>query len=107
MDEVGLLITHITRQGLLLFSSIGMEGTVLHGRKVFVGDRAIPGVIGTKVWHHVEEQERDAPIKNENLYIDIGAKDRTDAGALVSLGDCVVLDGPFALWKTKDCRTCP
>lgn len=95
MDEVGLLVTHITDQGLLLFSSIGMEGPVLQGRKVFVGDCAIPGVIGAKVWHHVEEKERDAPIKTESLYIDIGAKDRNDAAALVSLGDCVVLEGPL------------
>jgi endoglucanase len=86
MDEVGLLVTHVTEEGLLRFSPIGIDPRVLHGRRVLVGGK-VPGVIGAKAGHHLTDEEKDAPLKAEHLYIDIGALTRQEAALLASPGD--------------------
>lgn len=95
MDEVGLLITAITGEGLLKFSPIGIDPRVLHGRRVRIGDAGIPGVVGAKAWHHLGEDEREAELKAEGLYIDIGASSKDEAASVVSLGDAACFDAPF------------
>jgi endoglucanase len=95
MDEVGLLITHITEHGLLRFTPIGIDVRVLCGRRVLIGDGAVPGVVGAKAWHHLEEPERKGELEASMLYIDVGASSRAEAGALVTPGDAAVIDEPF------------
>lgn len=95
MDEVGLLITAITGEGLLKFSPIGIDPRVLHGRRVRIGDAGILGVIGAKAWHHLEDDEREAELKADGLYIDIGASSKDEAASVVSLGDAACFDAPF------------
>lgn len=95
MDEVGMLVTRITGEGLLKFSPIGIDPRVLHGRRVRIGDNDIPGVIGAKVWHHLKSSERDGEMKSDGLYIDIGAEDKDEAASVVSPGDSVTFDEPF------------
>ena len=67
MDEVGFIITHIAGDGMLHFETVGgITAAVTAGRPVLVGDREIPGVIGTTVaeggtrpiWR-IEEGERE------------------------------------------------
>jgi putative aminopeptidase FrvX len=96
MDEVGMLVTRVTDEGLLRFSPIGIGPLTLHGRRVRVGDRAVPGVVGSKVWHHLEKEERDAEPKSDGFYIDIGASCREQALSAVSVGDAVTFDEPFS-----------
>ncbi len=95
MDEVGLLITAITAEGLLKFSPIGIDPRVLHGRRVRIGDAGILGVVGAKAWHHLEDDEREAELKADGLYIDIGASSKDEAASVVSLGDAACFDAPF------------
>ncbi|WMJ83122.1 M42 family metallopeptidase [Oscillospiraceae bacterium LTW-04] len=95
MDEVGILITAITGEGLLKFSPIGIDPRVLHGRRVRIGDAGILGVIGAKAWHHLDNDEREAELKAEGLYIDIGACSKEEAASVVSLGDAACFDAPF------------
>lgn len=96
MDEVGMLITNITDEGLLKFSPIGIDPRVLHGRRVRIGDAGILGVIGAKVWHHLENDEREAELKSEGMYIDIGVASKDEAASVVSLGDAASFDEPFS-----------
>lgn len=96
MDEVGLLISRITSEGLLQFHPIGIDPLVLHGRRVRIGETALPGVIGAKAWHHLSGAERDAAVKSDGLFIDIGASSREEAAAVVSPGDAATFDEPFA-----------
>ncbi|MEG1849676.1 MAG: M42 family peptidase, partial [Oscillospiraceae bacterium] len=95
MDEVGVMITRITDEGLLKFEPIGIDPRVLHGRRMRVGDRGLPAVVGAKAWHHLDKAEREAPLRADGLYLDIGAADRREAEAVVSLGDAAVFDAPF------------
>lgn len=97
MDEVGMLITHIIAEGLLKFSPIGIDPRVLHGRRVRIGDAAVLGVIGAKVWHHLESGEREAELKADGLYIDIGASSKDEAAAVIQLGDAATFEEPFCV----------
>jgi endoglucanase len=95
MDEVGLLITSITSEGLLRFNPIGIDPIALFGRKVMIGKEKVTGVIGAKVWHHLEKSERETALKSEDLFIDIGATSREEAGLAVCLGDSATFCDPF------------
>jgi putative aminopeptidase FrvX len=96
MDEVGLIVTHIGQDGLLRFSTVGgIDRRVLCGKPVTVGDQALPGVIGLKPIHLLQGEEKEKSVPVEDLYIDIGAKDREQAEKLVQLGDMVCFAGGF------------
>ena len=88
MDEVGLIITAITSEGYLRFTKVGgIDTRVMIGRTVKVGDKSVNGVIGIKPVHLVEKgAESDIP-KPDDLYIDIGAKDKEEAAEYVAIGD--------------------
>lgn len=93
MDEVGLLVRAITDEGYLKFERVGMiDPRILVGKKVLVGEKKLPGVIGIKAYHLVSEEEEKKPPKPEDLYIDIGACDKKQAEALVELGDPCIFD---------------
>ena len=96
MDEVGMIITAITSEGYLKFAKVGgIDSRVMLGRAVKVGDKAVNGVIGIKPVHLVDKgAEADIP-KPEDLYIDIGAKDKAEAEEYVRPGDAAWFAGDF------------
>ena len=96
MDEVGFIITHIAGDGMLHFETVGgITAAVTAGRPVLVGDREIPGVIGTRPIHLLTEEERKEYAKIEDMRIDIGAKSREEAQKLVCPGDIATFIGPW------------
>ncbi len=93
MDEVGLMVTSITKEGYLKFDFVGgIDRRVVIGKRVLLGERRIPGVIGLKAIHLTTAEERKKVPKRTELSIDIGAKDKKAAERLVSLGDVGVFD---------------
>ena len=94
MDEVGLIVTDITDDGYLRFDFVGgVDRRVIIGKRVLVGDGAIPGVIGICPIHLTDKSAASDIPKLERLLIDIGVRDRESAAALVNLGDRAVFDG--------------
>lgn len=90
MDEVGLMVVQIDKSGVLKFRRVGgIDPRILPAKRVLVGEEAIPGVIGMKPIHLLTKEERDKVLKVEQLYIDIGAKDKDDAAKVVKVGDYV------------------
>ena len=90
MDEVGYLITYIEDSGLLRFAPVGgVSPEVRAGKRVYVGQKLLPGLVGLKAVHQQKAAERTAPPEADNLYIDIGAKSREEAESAVTLGDRV------------------
>ena len=88
MDEVGLIVKSVTDEGYLKFGCVGgIDRRILLGKRVTVGEKAVPGVIGLKAIHLTTAGERKKVPKLTDLYIDIGAKDRESALAQVELGD--------------------
>lgn len=95
IDEIGLQVTHIDDDGFLYFSGIGgWDSQVLVGQRVLLLGRSGPvrGVIGKKAVHHLKKEELDKVSKVLDLWIDIGAANKAEAGERVRVGDAGVLD---------------
>ncbi len=93
MDEVGLMVTSVEKTGQLRFKPVGgLDPRILPSKAVKVGVNRIPGVIGCKAIHLQEPEERKKPIALEQLYIDIGAKDKEQALKHISPGDYACFD---------------
>lgn len=88
MDEVGLMVKSVTDEGYLKFGCVGgIDRRILLGKRVSVGEKGVPGIIGLKAIHLTTAEERKKVPKLTDLYIDIGAKDKAEALAQVELGD--------------------
>jgi Cellulase M and related proteins len=99
VDEIGLMVKYIDDNGFLRFVGIGrwFDQTLLSQRVVVHGRKgSIPGVIGSKPPHLMKGDERNKPVKIEDMSIDIGAKDREDAESLgIEIGTTVTIDREF------------
>lgn len=95
MDEVGLMITGITKEGLLKFKAIGMGANALMAKRVQVGKARATGVIGHAPIHLTKREERDKVPEIDTLFIDIGASSQEQASAKVQVGDYAVFDTPY------------
>ncbi len=97
IDEIGLMVTHVDEEGYLWFAPIGgWDPQVLVGQRVrLLGKQGdVIGVIGKKAIHLMKPDERDKASKIEDLWIDIGAKNRDEALAHVRVGTAGVIDAP-------------
>ncbi len=96
MDEVGMIVSHITEDGYLRFVTVGgIDARVLLGRQVSVGRESIKGVIGCKAIHQTGGEERGKAVPADQLRIDIGARDKAQAESLVQVGDSVTFVSDF------------
>ncbi len=96
MDEVGLIVNHVTDDGYLKFMTVGgIDARTLCGKQVAVGRKKVPGVIG-QMAPHLRKKGDDTAKTEQELYIDIGANDKDDALAHVSLGDMVGFRSDYA-----------
>lgn len=96
MDEVGFMITGITKDGYLKFQTIGILPHVLLAKKVIIGEDDIPGVIGHKSVHLTTDDERKKMPAVKSLFIDIGARSRDDAQKMVEIGTHGTFDTRFS-----------
>lgn len=96
MDEVGLMITFIERNGFLRFATVGgIDVRVLVSQRVLIGKNRVPGVLGAKAIHLQEPKERDQVIPRDQLFIDIGAKSKEEAEKRVKIGDYAIFDTEY------------
>lgn len=94
MDEIGLMVAHVTDSGYLYARPIGgWDGQILPGQRVWVQTKAgrVLGVIGRKPIHLLDDEDRKKVVKVEDLWIDIGAQSKADALKKVEIGDPIVL----------------
>ena len=96
MDEVGLMVKTITKDGFLQFAKMGgIDDRILPAQKVTVFTRKgqLPGIIGSKPPHIQKEEERKKITTFDELFIDVGAESKEDAFALgIAVGDPVGFD---------------
>jgi putative aminopeptidase FrvX len=94
-DEIGFQIRYISDEGMLYFGSIGGHDVIVTvGQRVVVHTLNGPllGVLGRKAIHLLDTDERNKVPKLDDLWIDIGAKDKADAESVVAIGDCVTYE---------------
>jgi endoglucanase len=100
MDEVGLMVKTVTKEGFLQFSKVGgIDDRILPAQRVVVctkkGSR-YNGVIGSKPPHIQKEEERRKVLAVDDLFIDIGAESREAVERMgVTVGDSVVFDTKY------------
>lgn len=99
MDEVGFMVTQITDNGMIRFQPLGgwWNQVMLATRvDVMVGEKAIPGVIGSIPPHLLSEELRSKPMDIKNMLIDIGADSREDAMSIgIRPGQQIIPFSPF------------
>ncbi|MBC8386045.1 MAG: M42 family metallopeptidase [Candidatus Cloacimonetes bacterium] len=89
-DEIGLMIKYIDDKGYIRFTMIGgVDASLLPGLRVNIYNerKMIRGIIGRKPIHLLKPEERKSTPKIEDIWIDIGAKNKKEAEKLVSVGD--------------------
>jgi putative aminopeptidase FrvX len=82
MDEVGFMVTHITEKGFIKFQALGgwWSQVLLAQRvKIYTDKGSVDGVIGSTPPHVLSEEQRKAPVKLEQMFIDIGADSKEQA----------------------------
>ncbi|SDX55472.1 endoglucanase [Marininema mesophilum] len=101
LDEVGFMVTRITKDGYLRFQALGgWWSPVITAQRVEVitKEKKILGVVGSKPPHLMTLEQRKKVTPLEELFIDIGATDEAEAESWgVQLGDVVVPYSPFTV----------
>lgn len=95
IDEIGFIVTSIDDNGYLWIDRIGgWDDQVVVGQRIVIAGRsgAVNGVIGKKAAHLLKPADREKVTTLSDVWIDIGAKDRAAAEALVEVGDPAVID---------------
>jgi len=98
VDEIGLMVRYVDDQGFIWVTRIGGPDPVQHwGHRVNIHTKNGPvlGVIGKKPIHNTAPEDRHKGAKLEDLYIDIGAKDKAEALKRVRIGDPITMTVGF------------
>jgi putative aminopeptidase FrvX len=97
IDEIGLMVHHISDDGFLHFQMIGGNDSIIaDGQRVWLtGKRRIAGVVGRKSMTVQSPSEMKQKPSTKELWIDIGAKSKGEAEAVVSLGDVATFQPEF------------
>jgi endoglucanase len=99
LDEIGLMITAIEKEGRLRFRRVGGIDPRLLPAQVFrIGESGVRGVVGALPPHLVPRADRERVIPAEDLYLDIGAASREEASERVRVGDFAVFDTVYERW---------
>jgi endoglucanase len=91
-DEIGLIVKYINDSGFIYVNSIGgVDPSILgsHRARIITKKGVIWGAIGRTSLHLERKWEKEAPKMND-IWIDIGAKNKKDALKYVSIGDPVI-----------------
>jgi len=100
MDEIGLMVKNITKEGFMYFAKIGgIDDRILVSQKVVVHTNKGPitGVIGSKPPHILKEEEKKKVVEADKLFIDVGATSEEKAQKIgVRIGDPISFDIKFA-----------
>lgn len=94
-DQIGLIVSHINENGYIYTNTIGgWDPQQLIGQRmtIYSADGPVPAVIARKPIHLLNEEERKQVVKQKELWLDIGAKDRDEAAKAVAIGDPVTLE---------------
>src|SRR5271170_424149 len=100
MDELGLIITYVNKDGFIYFDTIGgHDRTVISGRRIVIqtANGNVTGVTGKRAVHLMDEADRKKVPEIHDIWIDIGARSKKEALERVSIGDAATYDHGFEL----------
>ena len=116
MDEIGFMVTLLTKEGFVKFVQLGgWWDQVLLGHRVSIktskGD--VIGVLGAKPPHLLDAEERKKVVEKKDMYIDVGARSEEElremgvrpGDPIIPVSEFTVMSNPrFYLSKAFDNR---
>lgn len=94
-DQLALMVQHIDENGFLYVQPMGgWDMQILLGQRltVWAKDGPVTAVVSRKAPHILTSEERNKVPQFQDIWIDIGAKDRKDAESLITIGDTVTVE---------------
>ncbi len=94
-DQIGLVVQHIDDDGFIYVSTVGgWDPQVLIGQRLTAwGTKGpVPGIIARKPIHLLSEDERKQVPKIKDLWMDIGAKNKTEVLQVLRVGDSITVE---------------
>jgi len=94
VDEIGLMARYVDDQGFIWVTRIGGPDPVQHwGHRVQIHTKNGPvfGVIGKRPIHTTPPEDRAKGAKLEDLFVDIGSKDKNETLKKVRIGDPITM----------------
>jgi endoglucanase len=101
-DEIAMAVNYISDEGFLYVRKMGgVDAAITKAQRVVIHSRNGPvkGVVGNVAPHLTKQEGDPKPPKIHDLFIDIGAKDRKEAGRTVRIGDPITLTDEFDLLR--------
>lgn len=116
MDEIGLMVTEITKEGFIKFNTIGgwfSQVMLAEVWQIKTKKKVVYGVTGSKPPHLIPVDKRSTAIPIDSMFIDIGVSSKEEAIALgVEIGNMITPyieffelgNGDYLLGKAFDDR---
>ena len=96
MDEVGFIIRFAGEDGLLRFDCVGgVDPRCVVSKRVVIGKKQVPGVIGVKAIHLMSAADRKKAPDYDNIFIDIGAKSKEEAEKICPPGSYATFESEY------------
>jgi endoglucanase len=95
IDEIAVVVTHVGDDGLLAIRQLGgFDPRTVVAQRVEVLTRSgrLPGVVGARK-SKTRRGEDPKPYEFSDLFVDVGARNREEASALVRPGDAAIIAG--------------
>ncbi|MFB3891343.1 MAG: M42 family metallopeptidase [Phycisphaerae bacterium] len=100
VDEIGLMVKYIDKDGFIYFQRIGgVDPAMVRGKRVNIHNEkgVVRGVIGATA-PHLQERDKDPKVpKMHEVFIDIGAASGKAAAKKVSVGDPMTFVDDFEM----------
>ncbi len=91
-DEIGMIVNHIDESGYVYVKTLGgFDVNLLPGLRldIYHQGKVVRGLIGKKAIHMMRGGDDNPKLKIEDLWIDIGARNKEEALQKVSIGDVI------------------
>ena len=100
VDEIGLMVKHIAKEGFIYFQQIGgVDAALVRSKRVNIhtAKGIVRGVIGATAIHIAKRDKDPKPPKMHEVFIDIGAADDKAAKRKVAVGDPITFVDDFEM----------
>ncbi len=100
IDEIGMMIKHISKEGFVYVQRVGgVDVAQVPAKRVNIHTKngVVRGVVGAMAVHLQDKDNKDKTPKWHEVFIDIGAKDEDEAKALVAVGDVITFSDGFEM----------
>ena len=94
-DQLALMVQHIDENGYLYVQPMGgwdMQILLGHRLTIWAKDGPIPAVVSRKAPHLLTPEERKKVPDFADIWVDLGARDRSEVEALVAPGDTLTVE---------------